>query len=65
MTHIVQPIDAAIGRSLRIAIGHALGRWLMDGESMMKWEAKMTAGERRILVTQLVGELMDYIMAPA
>ena len=31
---------------------------------MMKWEAKMTAGERRILVTQLVGESMDYIMAP-
>jgi len=24
----------------------------------------MTAGERRILVTQLVGESMDYIMAP-
>jgi len=65
MTHIVQPIDAAIGRSLRIAIGHALDRWVMDGENMMmKWEAKMTAGERRILITQLVGESMEYIMAP-
>ena len=64
MTHIVQPIDAGIGRSLRVAIGHALDKWLMDGENMMKWEGKMTAGERRILITQLVGESMDYIMAP-
>jgi len=36
MTNIVQPIDAAIGQSLWIAIGHALDRWLMDGEKMMK-----------------------------
>ena len=31
MTHIVQPIDAAIEQSLRIAIGHVLDRWLADG----------------------------------
>ena len=64
MTHMVQPIDAAIGRSLRINIGRGLDKWLMDGENMMKWEAKMTAGERQILVIKLVEDAMDFIMAP-
>ena len=63
MTHLVQPIDAGIGRSLRIAVGHALDGWLMDGANLMKWEAKMSAGERRILITKLVGQAMQSIMS--
>jgi hypothetical protein len=43
MTHIAQPIVAAIGQSLRIDIGRGLDKWLMDGGSMLKWEAKKTA----------------------
>ena len=63
MTHLVQPIDAGIGRSLRIAVCKALDEWLMDGANLMKWEAKMSAGERRILITKLVGQAMQSIMS--
>ena len=47
-----------IGRSLRIAVGNALDKWLIDGANLMKWEAKMSVGERRILITKLVGQAM-------
>ena len=63
MTHLVQSIEAGIGRSLRIMIGKALDEWLMDGANLMKWEAKMSAGERRILITKLVGQAMQSIMS--
>jgi len=63
MTHLVQLIDAGIGRSLRLAVGNALDEWLMDGVNLMKQEAKMSAGQRRILITKLVGQAMQSIMS--
>ena len=63
MAYIVQPIDADIGRSLQIASGNGLDRWLMYGENLVKWEGKMTAKERRILITKLVVESIQFIMA--
>ena len=52
MTHVVQPIDAGLGRSVRIKIGHALDEWLMDEGNLEKWESKMSASERRVVTTQ-------------
>ena len=52
MTNFIQPIDAGLGRSVRILIGHFLHAWLMEADHMEKWESKMTVGERRILSRQ-------------
>ena len=30
MTNFIQPIDAGLGRTVRISIGHFLDQWLMD-----------------------------------
>ena len=49
MTNFIQPIDAGLGRSVRIAIGNYLDLWLMDADNMERWESKLTAGERRII----------------
>ena len=62
MTEMVQPIDAGYGRSLRCAIGRELDAWLMDAANLIKWEGKMTAMERRVLVTHLIGRAQDYMM---
>jgi len=35
----------------------------MDGENLMKREAKMSPGERRILIAKLVGQVMQSIMS--
>ena len=44
MTNFSQPIDAGLGRSVRILIGHCLDAWLMEADHIMeKWESKVTA----------------------
>ena len=40
-----------------------MDRSLLDGEDMIKWWAKIIVGERRILVTQVVGQAIQYIMS--
>lgn len=49
-TESTQPVDAAYGRSLRCALVNMLDMWLMEEDNLLKWEGKMTAGERRINV---------------
>ncbi len=62
MTNIVQPIDAGTGCSLHCAIGRALDAWLLVNDNLRKWESKMTASERCILIFQWVAKGMDFIM---
>jgi hypothetical protein len=62
MTNFIQPIDAGLGRSFRILIGHFLHAWLMEADHMEKWESKMTAGERRILSIGFLGKAMRKVM---
>ena len=64
MTEMVQPIDAGYGRSLRSAIGRELDAWLMDSANLIKWESKMTAMERRILISHLVSHAQDEMLLP-
>ena len=54
MTEVVQPIDAGYGRSLRCIIGNLLDNWLMDTGNLAKWEQRMTAAQRRVLVIHFV-----------
>lgn len=50
----LQPIDAGIGRSVRINVGHELDAWLMEGDNLDKWEAGFKAKERRVLMTNFL-----------
>ena len=63
MTNFIQPIDAGLGRSVRIKIGHYLDEWLMDADNMERWESKMTASERRVLTTIFISKSLKDIMS--
>ncbi|XP_065060635.1 uncharacterized protein LOC135687930 [Rhopilema esculentum] len=58
-TDKVQPIDAGIGRFMKLKIGNALDKWLEIDEKVEKWHGKMSAKERRILMTKLAGDAWD------
>ena len=62
MTHFAQPIDAGLDRRTYIAIENELDTWLMDADNMSKWEGKMIADKRRILVIKLVGNAIDHVL---
>ena len=36
-TDLIQPIDAGIGRPIRIYVGHALDRWLSIYDNLELW----------------------------
>ena len=63
MTNFIQPIDAGLGRTVRISIGHFLDQWLMDEDNMERWESSLTAGERRIISVGFVGQAMRKVMS--
>ena len=39
-TDLMQPIDAGIGRSIRICVQHALDRWLSRDDNLDLWGRK-------------------------
>ena len=61
---LIQPIDAGIGRSIRIYVGHALDtRWLSVDDNLDKWwEGKLSASEQRIMMTNFLASAMDKMM---
>ena len=61
-TESVQPIDAAYGRSMRCQIGNILDKWLMQESNLAQWEGKMSASERRVLLSNLVGEANEKVL---
>jgi hypothetical protein len=62
VTEAIQPIDAGFGRSVRCAIGRKLDEWLLTEENLEKWERGMTAGERRILISNIAGAAFKETM---
>ena len=56
VTEAIQPIDAGYGRSVRCAIGRLLDEWLMKSDNLELWEAGMTAGQRRVLISNFVAK---------
>ena len=63
MANFIQPpIDARLGRTVRIVISHCLDKCLMEADNMEEWESKMTASERRILISEFVGKAMRKVM---
>ena len=55
-------IDAGFGRSVRCTLGNLLDAWLMEEENVLRWEGKMTASERRVLINHLVAEATEKVM---
>ena len=46
-------MDSGYGTLFNVYVGQALDKWLLDGENVKKWEFnKLTAADRRILITQ-------------
>ena len=61
-TESLQLIDAGHGRSVRCHIGNELDKWLMEEENLLNWEEKMSASERRVLVSNLVAKANDLAL---
>ena len=47
---------------MRIEVGNSLDVWLVEEENMLKWEGKMTASERRVLINHLVAEATEKVV---
>ena len=62
MTYLLQPIDAVLGRPVRIAIGNFLDEWIMDAENMEWWEPKLTDSDRCILITKFVAKAITFMI---
>ena len=61
-TDEVQPVDAGVGRMLKVEVGKQLDIWLGQADNLEKWESnKLTASDRRVLITQWVGPAMNIV----
>lgn len=54
-TDKVQPVDAGFGRMMKQKIGEAMQMWLEKEENLEMWHDKISAKNRRILMTQWTG----------
>ena len=59
-TDEVQPVDAGVGRMLKVEVGRQLDIWLAQSDNLDKWENNaLTASDRRVLITPWVGAAME------
>ena len=54
-----QAIDLGLGKAAHEEVRNALDNWLMGEENMLKWEGKMTASKRSVLINHLVAEATE------
>ena len=54
-TDKVQPVDAVFGKAMKQKIGEAMQIWLEKEENLEMWHGKISAKDRRILMTQWTG----------
>lgn len=55
-TDKVQPVDAGFGRMMKQKIGEAMQVWLEDEGNLEMWHDKISAKNRRILMTKWTGQ---------
>ena len=61
-TSETQPVDAGLGRLVKLHIAQEFESWLEIDENLELWEnGKLSASEKRILVTKFVGSAWDKI----
>ena len=55
-------MDAGYERLFKVLVGKSLDAWLLNGDNVERWESnKLTASDRRVLITQWVGEAAKQI----
>lgn len=61
-TDEVQPVDAGCGRLAKVYVAQGLDEFLLGGDNVEQWESnKLTSSDRRILITQWVGEVVKKL----
>ena len=50
-TDKIQPIDAGCGRMMKVKIAAAMDRWLEIDDNLEKWHDRLSAKDRRKLMT--------------
>ena len=61
-TEMLQPIDAGIGSTIKIIMGQIQDEWLDRDDNLNLWESSdLNARERRILITQWLGEAWERL----
>ena len=63
-TDYLQPVDAGLGRQVKLYMGEAMDAWLEDDDNLDKWESNvLTASDRRVLMTHWLGAAWEKAMA--
>ncbi|XP_028404065.1 tigger transposable element-derived protein 2-like [Dendronephthya gigantea] len=55
-TDKIQPVDAGCGKMMKVKIAAEMERWLEEEQNLEKWHDKLSARERRILMTKWTAE---------
>jgi hypothetical protein len=64
-TDDVQAFDAGAGRDIKLKMGDVMDEWLMNDSNLEKWEDnKLTASDRRILMTKWFAEACERVFSP-
>ena len=59
MKNFFQPIDAGLGRLVKLSVGRHLDEWLMNNYNMFRWVVTKTTSEICILTTIILGKPMS------
>jgi hypothetical protein len=55
-TDYLQPVDAGLGRQVKLYMGEAMDEWLEHDDNLNKWEGnELSASDRRVLMTHWLG----------
>lgn len=58
---LIQPVDAGLGRELKRRIAIIQDAWLQSDNNFEKWEGKMTASQRRIILSKWIADAWEYV----
>ena len=61
-TDKIQTIDAGFGKMLKKRIGEEMDKWLEEEDNLELWHNKITARQRRILMTKGTGAAMRALL---
>jgi hypothetical protein len=63
-TDVQQPVDAGLGRHMKVLYEQAQDLWLENADNIAKWERDdFSEWERRVLITQWVGDAHEKLAA--
>ena len=62
-TDIWQPCDAGYGYVMKKLIAKAQNEWLESEQNFDLWSGKLSASDRRILITQWVGRAAEKLLS--